>query len=160
MGGGRECQAGHLCVPAVRLLSDTVTAPAASSSSAGQQEQLGPWWPDSCRSRPPPPPPPRSVSRPRPPGEGAGPAPPPCAPFLEPETRRSGLPPSRVASAPGSLALLSCSGSTPGLPCPLLSSLIVGTMTMDRQILLSHLAPLLPGATPHFLQLPFFSLPH
>lgn len=87
MGGG---QAGQLCVPAVRLLSDTVTAPAASSSSVGQQEQLRRRWPDSCRSRPPGPP--RSVSRPRPPREGAGPAPPPCAPFLELETRRASRP--------------------------------------------------------------------
>lgn len=99
-GEGRGGQAGQLCVPAVRLFGDTVTAPAASSSSTRRQVQLGPRWPNSCRSRPLLPPHSVSRPRPRPPGEGAGPAPPPRAPFSAPGTRGRRLPPSRFESAP------------------------------------------------------------
>lgn len=111
-GQGYRCQAGQLCVPLAWLLGDPVTACVATSSSTGQQVQLGPRWPDSCRSLPlllPP----RSVSRPRPrpPGEGAGLAPPPRAPFSAPGTHCSRLLPPLVKCALAGLLFLTA-------PCP------------------------------------------
>lgn len=63
---------------------------------------------------------------------------------------------------PGSLTLLSRSVSNPDLPCPSLPSprRSVGTATMDGQILLSHLAPLQPGAITRLLWRLPFRLPH
>lgn len=59
---------------------------------------------------------------------------------------------------PGSLTLLSCLVSNPGLPCPLpLPS--VGMATMDCQMLLFHFVPLQPGFTAPFPALPFH-IPH
>ena len=63
MGARRERAAGARPVsPPCRQSGSAATpspreeAPAASSSSTGRQVQLGPRWPDSCRSRPPLPP--------------------------------------------------------------------------------------------------------
>lgn len=134
---------------AVWLLSDTVTTPAASSSSMGQQVQLGPRWPDSCRSRPLLPP--RSVSRPRPPG-GGGAAPPPLAPFLA-SWNPVWAPPALACRERSLARSLFFHAQCPTLVAlGLLSSShrLVGAATMDRQILVSSLAPLQPRVTAPF----------